>query len=179
MYRTLRQIHKWVGVICFAFLALIAATGYFLAMKDRFAWVRPETMDGTPVETLGAVISIEQASEAAFTAGYAELTKPEHVDRLEYRAKENIYKVLSKDGYREVQVDAATGEVLSKAQRNDQLMEDIHDLGFISDWVHAWLLPWIAAALFFLSISGIVMYFVPVFRRWKFKKEGGKAKTPG
>jgi hypothetical protein len=57
-------------------------------------------------------------------------------------------------------------------------MENIHDMNFFADWAHAWILPAVALGLFFLGISGCVMFFVPVFRRWKFKKGGGALK-PG
>jgi uncharacterized iron-regulated membrane protein len=171
MFRFSRKLHKWISVFACLFLVLISGTGLFLGLKSKLAWVRPPTMEGTAVETEADIISIDAAMESAFTAGYAELAEPGDVDRMEYRPKDNLFKVTSKDGYREVQVDAGTGEVLSTGQRNDQLMEDLHDLSFFGDALHDWILPVVAVGLFVLGVTGIVMFWTPVFRRWKFKKE--------
>jgi hypothetical protein len=51
-------------------------------------------------------------------------------------------------------------------------MENIHDMNFFADWAHAWVLPAVALGLFFLGVSGAVMFFVPVYRRWRFKRTG-------
>jgi uncharacterized iron-regulated membrane protein len=171
MFRSLRVIHKWIGLFACLFLMLISVTGFLLAFKSKFAWLRPEAMDGQEISSPGEVVSIEQVYEAALGAGYAELSEPGDIDRLEYRPKNNMFKVTSKDGYREVQVDGATGEVLSRGQRNDQLTEDLHDLSWFSDPLHDWVLPAVGVGLFTLSVTGVFMFSTPIYRRWKFKKK--------
>lgn len=181
MYKTLRSLHKWVGLIACLFLMVISATGWLLAIKGNVSWMRPDTADGGTISDLTEVVSVALAADAAFALGLPGLMSPKDIDRMEYRAKENVYKILSKENYHEVQVDGADGKVLSVGRRNDQLSEDIHDLSFFADWMHAWVLPWVAAGLFFLGLSGVVMYFVPVVRRWKFnsqKRDGSKSAQP-
>ena len=171
MYRTLRVLHKWIGLFACLFLMVISATGFLLAIKGNVDWMRPANQDGGEISDLSQVVGVGAAASAAFEAGIPELQGPDDIDRMEYRTKQNIYKILSKEGYHEVQVDGATGEVLSTGRRNDQLSEDIHDLSFFADFMHAWVLPAVAIALFFLGLSGVVMYFVPVVRRWKFERQ--------
>jgi hypothetical protein len=36
----------------------------------------------------------------------------------------------------------------------------------------------VAVILFLLSTSGVVMFFTPVVRRWKFRRQGNAAKRP-
>jgi len=175
MFHKLRSIHKTIGLVACIFLLVLSITGFLLAIKAQVSWVRPESQKGGEVASLDEIISMQRVADAAFGAGYEELKSFDDVDRLEFHADKRIFKVISKKNYREVQVDGKTGEVLSKGQRNDQLLEDLHDLSFFADNLHAWGLPAVAVCLFVLSTSGIIMYFVPVFRRAKFRRQNPDA----
>jgi hypothetical protein len=142
-----------------------------LATKGTFGWIRPPEKDGTPVEGLHQVVSVHQAAEAAFAAGIPELQTRKDIDRIDYRPGSNVFKVLSKRGYHEVQVDGSNGQVVQIARRNDQLSEDIHDLSFFADGAHEYGLPAVAICLFALGSSGIVIFMVPVVRRWRFARQ--------
>jgi uncharacterized iron-regulated membrane protein len=169
MYRFTRNLHKWAGLVACLFLMVISFSGFFLAIKGKVDWMRPKTQTGSDS---GALIGVNSVMESAFGAGVGELKDEGDVDRLEFHAEDRVWKVLSKDGYREVQVDGVTGKVLSVGVRNDQMFEDIHDLSFFAKFWHEWGLPLVAALLFCLSVSGVVLFFVPVIRRWKFKRSG-------
>jgi uncharacterized iron-regulated membrane protein len=171
MYHLLRNWHKWIGVAAALILALLSVTGFLLATKGTFGWIRPPEGEGGKVEHLREVITLDQAAEAAYKVGLPELKTAKDIDRIDYRPKSNVFKVVSKRGYHEVQVDGATGIVIQIARRNDQLAEDIHDLSFFADAAHQWVLPASAIALAALSVSGVVMFFVPVVRRAKFRKK--------
>lgn len=170
MYHKTRWLHRWFGVIAGLFLAIIAVTGFLLATKGTFGWVRPPESTGTPGGSLEQVVPLDSVAKSAFGVGLANLSEPRHIDRIDYRPKSNIFKVLSKEGYHEVQIDGASGKVLAVNYRTDQLAEDIHDFSFFSDFLHNWWLPVVGVFLAFLSISGICMFFVPPIRRWRFKR---------
>lgn len=170
MYRNSRQLHKWTGICIAIFLLLISGTGFFLATKDRFDWMRPPEADAVKVESAAELVSVEAAVNSAFALGHPELQSFKDIDRVDYRPKSNIYKVISRDGYREVQVDGKTAQVLSSSFRNDQFMEDLHDFTFFAELAHAWLLPLVAIGLFGLALSGIIIFMTPVYRRWQFKR---------
>lgn len=153
---------------------VISASGFFLAIKGKVDWMRPKTQTGAPFDHPSQLVPVDRVMNVAFQAGYSELAELAHIDRLEYHAEDNVWKVLSKKGYREVQVDGTTGDVLSTGQRNDQMTEDIHDMSFFAEFWHEWGLPLVGLLLFFLSVSGVIMFFVPVFRRWKYKRTAGK-----
>lgn len=171
MYKTVRTWHRWIGLLASFFLIIISITGFLLATKGTFGWIRPPEKDGAPLTTLSEVVSVNAAAEAAFAQGLPELKTHTDIDRIDYRPKGNVFKVVSKEGYHEVQVDGATGQVLQVARRNDQLAEDIHDLSFFADAAHDYGLPVIAVALFLLGLSGVCIFFVPVFRRWRFGRQ--------
>jgi len=138
--------------------------------------VRPEEKSGAPRSESTSRVSVNQAMEAAFSVGGENLKEPADVDRVDYRPKRNVFKVVSKEGYTEVQIDGNTGKVLQVAQRTDQFIEDLHDLSFFNDGMKDYVLPVIAAGLGALSLTGIYIYVNPVLRRRKFESE--KRRTP-
>lgn len=171
MYHRTRSLHRWIGFVSSLFLAVISVTGFFLAMKGQFAFMRPPVQEAAKVERAEDILPMAQILQIAFDAGHPELSELKEVDRVDYRPKDNVFKVVSKDGYREVQVGGADGKIVSDAFRNDQLMEDIHDMSFFADAAHGYLLPVVAVGLCFLSISGIIIFLTPIVRRWKFKRQ--------
>lgn len=171
MFRFLRSLHKVAGLAGSLFLILIALTGFVLALKSVLPGVRPPTRGGSHEGAFGQFLHPDQAVQAAIGAGLPGLQSLEDVDRLEIHAGKGIYKVLSKEGYHEVQVDGGSGKVLSISRRNDQLMEDIHDLSILHPVLRITLLPVVAAVLLLLGISGVVMYFTPVLRRARHKRQ--------
>lgn len=178
MYHRIRSLHRWIGFISCLFLAVISVTGFFLAMKGQFAFMRPPVQEAAKMERPEEILPMAEILRIAFDAGHPELSEVKEVDRVDYRPKDNVFKVVSKDGYREIQVDGTQGKIVSNAFRNDQLMEDIHDMSFFADAAHGYLLPAVAVFLCFLSLSGIVIFFTPIFRRWKFKRKGPAPKKP-
>jgi uncharacterized iron-regulated membrane protein len=165
-----------VGIGSALFLLVLAVTGFLLANKGRWDWMRPPEVQAQKVDDPAQVVSVATAVEAAFALQLPELKAMKDVDRVDYRPKSNVFKVISKEGYREVQVDGATGKVLSSSFRYDQLSEDIHDLSIAGDGAHEWLLPLVALALGGLAISGISLFTTPIWRRWRFRS--GKVKGP-
>lgn len=172
MFRRLRAVHRVVGLVGSICMLTLSVTGFFLALKGELPGVRPPTRKFEGAKNLAAMLHPSVAFQAATSLGLEGLAGVDDVDRFEYHAKGHVYKVLSKENYHEVQVDAATGEVLQVARRNDQMIEDIHDLSFLHPSLRTYLLPLVAVALFTLGSTGIVMFFTPVVRRWRFRRSG-------
>ena len=179
MYRSLRTLHKWIGLSACLFLAVISFTGFLLAIKKRAEWLQPATHEGGAVNGPSEVIGMDAMFETARREGGEGFQSFEKLDRVDYRPDKNVFKVRSEDGLSEVQVDGKTGEVLSVAPRRDQLMENIHDMNFFSPLMNAWVLPLVALFLFTLSVSGCVIFFVPVVRRWRYRRSGSATGRSG
>lgn len=175
MFHKVRSVHRWVGLVNSLFLVLISATGLLLAVKKRFDWIQPATQKGEQLASIAEVASIDQIAEAVFAANVPEFKTKDDFNRFELHLDKNIFKVTSKEGFREVQVEAKTAKVLSVSTRNDMLLETIHDMSFFDEALHAWVLPLVAVSLFLLGLSGAYMFSVPIFRRWKFRR--GKSAT--
>lgn len=171
MFRFFRAAHKVAGLVGSLFLILIGITGFVLALKSVVPSIRIPTQKGTEIASPAELIHPSLAFEAAFSQGIPELKSVDDVDRFELHAGKNVYKIHSKEGYHEVQVDAGTAKVLSVGKRNDQFMEDVHDLSFFHPTLRETLLPVVAVCLTLLGFSGLVIYFIPVIRRAKHKKK--------
>jgi uncharacterized iron-regulated membrane protein len=174
----IRKLHKWIGLINSLFLLVIAGTGFLLALKSRVTWVRPEEKSGVPRSESPTRVSVDQAMEAAFGVGDEHLKTPFDVDRVDYRPKRNVFKVVAKNGYTEVQIDGNSGKVLQVAQRTDQFIEDLHDLSFFNDAMKDFVLPAVGLGLAALSLSGIYIYANPVLRRRRFEAEKKRSTPP-
>lgn len=177
MYHRFRFLHKWVGFFACLALLLISVTGFLLSTKKTFSWIRPSEKGGQKFESFAELASLDTVANSVFALGIAELQKREHIDRIDYRPKSNVFKVLSKKGYHEVQVDGTTGNVVNVAKRNDHFIEALHDFSWFHDLANLYGLPVVAVGLCFLAASGIGIFFVPVVRRWKHKKGRGQNPT--
>lgn len=178
MYHRFRSLHRWIGAGVAVALLLISVTGFLLSTKKTVDWIRPLEREGAAVEALSEVVPVHLAAEAAFSLGLPELATRKDIDRIDYRPKSNVYKVLSKKGYHEVQVDGKSGKVLQHARRNDHFIEALHDFSWFADWTNLYALPVAALGLCFLAASGIGIFFVPIVRRWKFRKSRPSTKSP-
>jgi uncharacterized iron-regulated membrane protein len=170
MFRFLRTSHRWIGIVASLFLIVISVTGFLLATKDTFGWVKPPTHEGQQVGGLSEVVSLDSAAKSAFALGIPELKSREDIERIDYRPEKNVFKIVTHRGYHEVQVCGRTGAVLNVAKRVDQIAEDIHDFSFFEERLKLYGLPLVAILLFALGVSGICIFFVPVIRRWKFNR---------
>jgi uncharacterized iron-regulated membrane protein len=173
LFHFLRTTHRWIGITASIFLLVIAATGFLLATKDTFGWVKPPTHSGAEVEGLEQVVSLDQAAQSAFALGIDELKTRDDIERIDYRPGKNVFKIVTHRGYHEVQVCGRTGDVLNVATRVDQIAEDIHDMSFFAENLKLYGLPIVAVLLFCLGLTGVCIYFIPVIRRWKFKRTRG------
>lgn len=170
-YHRLRSVHRLAGLGAAVFLLGLSITGFLLARKGSLGWMRPMVRAGTGRVPLARVVSVERAVAVAAAQGHPELNDVADVDRVDYRPKDNVFKVVSRQGGREVQVDGSTAAVLSDAVRNDIFVERLHDLSYFGDLAHGIALPTVAVALGALSVSGIAISAVPILRRRKYERD--------
>lgn len=171
MFHRLRSLHRWLGLTAALALILIASTGFLLATKDTFGWVKPKTHEGKTFDDLAELITLDAAAQAAFALDIPELRSKDDIERIDYRPEKNVFKIVTHKGYHEVQVDGTTGEVLNVAKRIDQMAEDIHDFRYFSEYLHLFGSPTVAILLFGLGVTGLTIFFVPVVRRWRYKRK--------
>lgn len=170
MFQFWRRAHRLIGVVACVFLFGIAVTGFLLALKREISWMRPTEVPAEPVAAASELVSMETVMNSVWALNMPELKTMKDVDRVDYRPKQNVFKVVSKVGYKEVQVDGGTGAVLNVADRNDTFVESIHDMSWFHEALRTFWAPVIALSLATLSASGLYMYVNPILRRRAFRK---------
>ena len=163
---TLRKIHYWGAIIAAIPVVIVIVTGIMLQVKKQWVWVQPKTMKGVAKEPRLSFAQILQVTQKA-NKGIATW---EDVDRLDVRPGKGVVKVRGKNRW-EIQIDTQTGEILQVAYRRSDMIESIHDGSFFHDHAKLWLFLPSAIILFVLWITGIYLFFLPIWRRAKKRRK--------
>jgi uncharacterized iron-regulated membrane protein len=163
--KTTRKLHRWGAILIALPLLVIIGSGLFLQLKKDVAWIQPPTMLGQgPPLTLSfdEILAIAGADPRMEIAGWSD------VDRLDVRPERGIVKVRGKNRW-EVQIDTATGAVLSSSSRRSDLIERIHDGSYFHDRAKLWLFLPSGVILLLLWITGVYLWALPLVMRRKGK----------
>ena len=152
-----RRLHRIGALVSALPVLVVVVSGLFLQLKKEWTWVQPATVRGSTTELRidwDAVLASAASVEEAGIEGW------DDVDRLDVRPGRGMLKVRAKNRW-EVQVDAATGEVLQASYRRSDLIETIHDGSFFADAAKLWVFLPAALILLGLWISGVYLWLLP------------------
>ena len=169
VFKLFWNLHKWIGLAIALVVAVVSVTGFLLLVKKEFSSIQPPTQKGVEgsVEEFLPISAILEAARATGDPAFATF---DDIDRIDMRPGKRVHKVRSKHGYKEIQIDAITGEVLLEAWRPSDLIEAIHDGSWFADVWHDYGMPIVALGLLFLSFSGVYIWAVPVMRKRRRQK---------
>ena len=156
---------------------MVGLTGMLLATKSWLGVMLPPEAKSEHKADPTRTAPMDVVVTSVFGLGLDQLKTLKDIDRIDYRPKSNIFKVLSKEGFWEVQVDGSTGKVLQVAQRNDHLVEKVHDLSLFHDGLNKFALPFVGLSLCGLAGTGVTLFFVPVVRRRRYAKQTAAKKS--
>ncbi|MGL1934484.1 MAG: PepSY domain-containing protein [Fibrobacterales bacterium] len=161
--KTIRKVHLWLSLIVMVPLVIVSTTGLILMFKKQIEWIQPPTHLGT---TQSFTLTPEQILEACRIDPRTTITEWNNIRRLDVRPHKGIIKVQGPDNI-EVQLDAATGNILHIQERNSDLIENIHDGSYFGDTTKYAL--FLVAELFFVLqlITGIYLFVVYAKRKHK------------
>ncbi|UZR98305.1 PepSY domain-containing protein [Chondrinema litorale] len=129
LLRVFRKVHRLTGAFLFVFFFFVSISGLLLGWKKHTGGViLPKTQKGTstdfktwlPLDTLTSLAEAALVAEVSPEVGHK-------LDRIDVRQSKGILKFTFKDNFWEVQLDGATGEVLSVALRRSDFFENVHD----------------------------------------------------
>ena len=170
--RSLRRLHRWMGIPLIVFFLVIGVTSILLAWKKKAALL-PPTLE-TKMENGTWILPSEMVR-----IGEEEMKKigrDSEVDRIDIRPDKGTAKITFQTHFTEVQVDGYSGEVLSVATRHSDWIEKVHD-GSILDYYTArgeaaklTYSTLVSLGLILLAISGFYLWYYPkLIRRLKEK----------
>ncbi len=157
-----RSVHRWGSLLILLPAIVIFTTGLILQVKKEFTWIQPPTRHGSAGQPS---ISFEQILAIARAVPEAEIETWDDVDRLDVRPGRSLVKVRANNRW-EIQIDAATGELLQVAYRRSDLIESLHDGSFFHEKVKLWAFLPTAIFLIFLWATGVYLFVLPYYARW-------------
>ena len=163
-YKLNRTVHKWLGMIFAIAFLNISITGLLLLEKKNFTWIQPATQKGAE-GGVGDFITNQQLFEAVFAEKHADFQTMEDVDRIDFRPGKRVFKVRSNHNYREMQVDAINGKILSIATRNSDHIEAWHDGSAFGGLTYKLLMPVFALVTIGLTLTGLYLWLAPAAKR--------------
>lgn len=167
--RDFRKIHRYSGVSLFVFFFVISITGLLLGWKkDSKELLLPNTYQGTS-SNLKDWKSIDLLHQQV--ADYLIKNVANHdsfeVDRIDVRKEKGIAKFIFTNR-NEVQIDGATGQILSFQKRHSDLIENIHDGSIIDIYFNLNGTPVkliyttvMSIALFIFTVTGFWLWYGP------------------
>ncbi|NJB86938.1 putative iron-regulated membrane protein [Lewinella marina] len=160
--RQTRRIHRWSGITLFVFFFVIGVTSVLLGWKKDSSYIMPATARGSSTELAEWLPTAELLQRAQVTLsdslGPAYTTT---IDRIDYRPDKGSLKFLFKDHYGEVQLDGATGAVLSVGIRRADFIEQIHDGSIVSDLFKLIYSTVMGLATIVFTVSGFWLWYGP------------------
>jgi uncharacterized iron-regulated membrane protein len=172
--RATRKLHRLSGISLFVFFFIMAVTGILLGWKKHSGeLIMPDTYQGTTTE-MTEWLPMDRLSSLAASALDEYTGERSEVDRIDVRPGKGMLKVLFKNRQLEVQLDGATGEVLSVGRRNNDWIEQVHDGSIIDDWLG---IPNGIFKVFYNSLMGVALIIFTLTGFWLWY--GPKRMRPG
>lgn len=164
-----RKLHRWSAIIIAVPVIIVIVTGIILQVKKEVHWVQPPTQKvksatGQPQLSYESLISVVSQIDGV------DLKTWDDIDRLDVRPGKGVIKVRGKNRW-EVQLNAATGEVLHIAYRRSDLIESIHDGTWFHDSFKLWVFLPVATILAFMWGTGLYLWTFPYLLRAKNKRK--------
>lgn len=161
-----RLIHRWGSIAIAAPALIVILSGVVLQLKKQSSWVQPPTVRGSGEQLLLSFDQILKATQAVDVAG---VDGWDDIDRLDVRPGKGMVKVRCRNRW-EVQLDAASGDVLQVAYRRSDLIESLHDGSFFSDAAKLWVFLPCAVVFVVLWFTGIYLFAQPYLAKRRKRK---------
>lgn len=167
---TNRKFHRIVGVLIALPLLIIGISGVLLQLRGSWEWIQPPSAKGSvqneaPAVSHADLLTHLQGVSATSVKGWSD------VSQVIFRPGAGVYQVRLKANY-EVFVDASTGAVLSEGPRLTGVIEKIHEGEYFHPVVSKFLFLPTGALVGFLSFTGLILYFYPIFVKRRRAAEG-------
>ncbi|GGB44300.1 PepSY-associated TM helix domain-containing protein [Fictibacillus barbaricus] len=167
-YQVSRKVHKWSGLLLSLIFMFVAVTGLLLVYMIPLGVTDDIKMgkDASPSQS----ISMDKVISIAISQDLPGVASVEDIFRIEYRPSANIYQIRFNNS-QGLQLDASTGEVLSKKQDYSTFLITLHDGSYFGNWYRFSFLTLAGLSLILLSFSGYYMFGYPLYRRLKTKNK--------
>lgn len=144
-----RKYHRIVSLIVVLPFALVLITGIILQIRQQFEVIQPKAVKMEQIEGK-SLLSLDEMVKASGE-------KPSNIDQVVWRPGKFHLAMRLKDG-REIQMHPQTGEILKDAKRYTNILIELHQGSFFTQWGQYLIFLPAALGLLFLIVSGMVIY---------------------
>lgn len=133
--RVYRWVHRKLAVALFVFFIIIAVSGLLLGIKKQIGLLAP-TQKGTSAN-MAAWLPVSELQRKAEKYLHDSISSglSAELDRIDIRPEKGIAKFIYKQHYHGLQLDCATGSLLSIEKRSSDFIEAIHDGSILDKWL--------------------------------------------
>jgi uncharacterized iron-regulated membrane protein len=127
--RSIRKIHRRMGITLIILLGIIAISGLLLGWKkNTYGYLMPQSQVGTSTNVKDW-LTFDSLQVIAFRALRDSVSDniTLGLQRIDARPQKGMVKFVFDDHYWGVQLDATTGDVLAITRRRSDFIENIHD----------------------------------------------------
>jgi hypothetical protein len=132
-----RKYHRIFAIWFLFFFLILSATGIFLGWKKHSAGViLPKSMQGSS-KNISDWLSFDSLTSSAIKVLHDSVSEELDIklNRIDARPDKGMVKFVFEKHFTEIQLDAATGEVLYVGKRWSDVIEHVHDGSIIDRWL--------------------------------------------
>ncbi len=168
--RKFRKVHRTTGALLFIFFFMISISGIILGWKNHSnGLIIPKSFEGTSADLKDWLPLDSLNKKANFILQNS--ISPDlslELDRIDIRKNKGILKFVFKNHYWEIQLDGATGNLLSIGKRHSDFFENIHDGSILDRYfatsdgqIKVIYTTIMGLALFLFTVTGFWLWFGP------------------
>jgi Uncharacterized iron-regulated membrane protein len=170
MNRFMRKWHRWVSIIITIPFLITLVTGIVLATRGFNTWVQPQY---EAIDAAGLNVSFEQILAAARSVPEAEIKEWKDVSQIDIRPGPGNIRLRAKKTQWEIQISGVTGEVTGKGIRRASFLVSLHEGAYFGPVVRYGIFFPSALGVFFLLVSGVVIFVQPFILKRKAQAKKG------
>ena len=144
-----RKYHRIVSLIIVLPFALVLVTGLLLQLRQQFEGIQPSAVKMQAIPN-ARLLTTEEIIKASHLRG-------EEIDQIIFRPAKFHLALRLKNGY-EIQMHPQTGVILKSAPRYTNILIELHQGSFFTQWGQYLIFLPAAIGVLFLTISGLVIY---------------------
>lgn len=169
LLRLVRKFHKILGLLMLFFLIIISVTGILLGLKKHTSGnLLPATQIGISNDPKHW-LPLDSLINSAEILVYQKLKMVDiNFERIDIRTDKGVAKFTFPNSFYELQLDLATGNLLSISKRNSDLIEEIHDgsiidrlLNIDKEYFKLFYTLLLGLGLFCFALSGFYIWYGP------------------
>lgn len=156
----IRKLHRWLSIATALQLLLLSATGMLLLLKKDIAWIQPPAGRGSGIPHQ---IELDSLLAAAVSHEEMDISSWQDIQRVDIRPERGIAKIIGRSR-KEMQVDLATGKILTVSYRRSDAIEALHDGSYIHPLIKYIIFVPSGFLILLLWVTGIFLLF-PKWRK--------------